>query len=72
MPLLFVDLDNTLSDRAASFRRWAAEYLNERFGEASKQMIDAMVIADGDGITSKSEAAAALAEVLGLNPAEQA
>ena len=72
MPLLFVDLDNTLSDRAASFRRWAAEYLNERFGEASSQMIDAMVIADGDGITSKSEAAAALAEVLGLNPAEQA
>lgn len=72
MPLLFVDLDNTLSDRAASFRRWAAEYLNERFGEASNQMIDAMVIADGDGITSKSEAAAAFAEVLGLNPAEQA
>lgn len=72
MPLLFVDLDNTLSDRAASFRRWAAEYLTERFGEASDEMIDAMVIADGDGITSKTQAAAAFAEVLGLSRDEQA
>lgn len=72
MPLLFVDLDNTLSDRAASLRRWAADYLTERFGSASTEMIEAMVVADGDGISSKVEAAAAFAEVLGLDAAEQA
>ncbi|MGB3954887.1 MAG: HAD family hydrolase [Brooklawnia sp.] len=51
MPLLFVDLDNTLSDRAASFRCWAADYLTERFGSASSEMLEAMVVADGDGFT---------------------
>lgn len=72
MPLLFVDLDNTLSDRATSFRRWAADYLTERFGSASSEMVEAMVVADGDGITSKAQAAEAFARVLGLDAAEQA
>lgn len=72
MPLLFVDLDNTISDRAASLRRWAVEYLTERFGEASDEMVEAMVVADGDGLTSKVKAAAAYAEVLGLDEDEQA
>lgn len=72
MPLLFVDLDNTISDRAASLRRWAVEYLTARFGEATDEMVAAMIVADGDGLTSKIEAAAAYAEVLGLSDDEQA
>lgn len=72
MPLLFVDLDNTVSDRAASFRRWARAYLIERFGDASDEQIEAMVTADGDGLTSKAEAAAEFAKVLNLDAAEQA
>lgn len=72
MPLLFVDLDNTISDRAASLRAWAVDYLTERFGEASDEMVEAMVLADGDGLTNKAEAAAAYAQVLGLDADEQA
>ena len=29
VPLLFLDLDNTLLDRAGAFRRWAEEFLDE-------------------------------------------
>lgn len=71
MPLLFVDLDNTLSDRAASFRRWAATYLTQRYGEATGEMIEAMIVADGDGLTDKRAAAAEFARVLGLSAAEE-
>ena len=72
MPMLFVDLDNTLSDRASSFRRWATNYLIERFGHADEQLIDKMTVADGDGLRAKSDVAADLAEILDLSASEQA
>lgn len=72
MPLLFVDLDNTISDRAASVRAWAVEYLIARFGEADPGLVAEMERADGDGLRPKPEAAADLAELLGLSAAEQA
>lgn len=72
MPLLFCDLDNTLSDRAASFNRWATSYLTERFGAASDEMLAAMIQADGDGLTDKRHAASEFARVLGLNQIEEA
>lgn len=72
MPLLFIDLDNTVSDRAASFHRWAERYLTDRFGQATAEQIEAMVLADGDGLTNKVHAAAEFAKVLGLDPGEQA
>ena len=71
MPLLFVDLDNTLSDRAASFRRWATAYLEDRYGEATPQMVEAMIVADGDGLTDKKHAAAEFTRVLGLSAEEE-
>ncbi len=72
MPMLFVDLDNTISDRASSFRRWTHTYLTDRFGRADEQLISAMVVADGDGLRHKPEVAADLARLLDLTPAEQA
>lgn len=71
MPLLFVDLDNTMSDRAASFQRWARNYLTARFGEADEGLVAEMERADGDGLRSKPAVAADLAELLGLSDAER-
>ncbi|GAA2182331.1 hypothetical protein GCM10009785_21050 [Brooklawnia cerclae] len=71
MPLLFVDLDNTISDRASSLRRWITTYLTERYGEADPGLAAEIVRADGDGLRDKGEAADDLAEVLGLTPAER-
>lgn len=72
MPMLFVDLDNTISDRASSFRRWAANYLTSRYGRADNEMIEAMIIADGDGLLPKPQAAAGFAALLDLDASEQA
>lgn len=72
MPLLFVDLDNTLSDRAGSFRRWAHTYLTRRYGHAEQDLIDQMELADGDGLRDKAAVSADLAALLGLSAAEQA
>ncbi len=69
--MLFVDLDNTISDRASSFRRWADKYLLDRYGSADGELIDAMTIADGDGLRNKPDVAADLAELLDLSPAER-
>lgn len=69
MPLLLLDLDNTLVDRAAGFRAWAATYLAGRGSDPA--LVDAMVTADGDGLRPKPEVAADLTTLLGLTPAEQ-
>lgn len=44
MPLLLLDLDNTLVDRAAAFQKWA-----ERFTAAHGGDVDWLVEADADG-----------------------
>lgn len=71
MPLLLVDLDNTLSDRVTAFRNWARSYLTTRFGEADEGLIAEMERADGDGLRYKPDVAADLAELLGLDEVEQ-
>ncbi len=70
MPLLLLDLDNTLVDRAAAFRSWAAAYLAER-GE-SPDLLDEMVRMDGDGLRPKPEVAADLTRLLRLDADESA
>ena len=69
MPLLFLDLDNTLVDRAGAFRTWAAAYLRER-GD-SPDLLEEMVVADGDGLHHQPGVAAAITRLLGLAPHEQ-
>ena len=70
MPLLLLDLDNTLVDRAAAVRAWAAEYLTER--GAGPDLLEAVVAADGDGLRPKPAVAADLTSLLGLSPEESA
>ena len=70
MPLLFVDLDNTLVDRAAAFAAWASEYLEAR--GADPALLDAMITADGDGLRPKPEVRADITELLGLSEDESA
>ena len=70
MPLLFLDLDNTLVDRAAAYRSWAASFLAAR--GADPALLDAMVVADGDGLRHKPDVAADLTELLALTPEESA
>lgn len=69
MPLLLLDLDNTLVDRAGAFRAWAASYLAER-GD-SPDLLEEMVVADGDGLHHKPGVAAAITSLLGLGQDEQ-
>lgn len=70
MPLLFVDLDNTLVDRASAHRAWAVGYLAQR--GADPALVEEMVRADGDGLRPKPEAAADLQRILGLSDEETA
>ncbi len=70
MPLLFVDLDNTISDRVTSFRRWAENYLAERYGRVDPAMLTGMERIDGDGLRDKRLVADDLAELLELDADE--
>ncbi|GAB2601611.1 HAD family hydrolase [Pseudactinotalea suaedae] len=71
MPLLLVDLDNTLIDRAASLARWAEAYLTERNGEADPALVAELIRLDGDGLRPKPAVAADLTALLGLTPQEE-
>lgn len=64
MPLLLLDLDNTLLDRAASFRAWGAEFL-DRLG-APRTDLDWLVATDNDGLSSRWEVAEAVRQRYGL------
>ncbi|MGO4956609.1 HAD family hydrolase [Luteococcus sp. Sow4_B9] len=70
MPLLLLDLDNTLVDRAVAYRAWAVDFLAQR--GADPLLVDEMVRADGDGLRPKPEAALDLQQVLGLDDEETA
>lgn len=69
MPLLFLDLDNTLVDRAAAYRAWAAGYLAEHGHDPG--LLDAMEVADGDGLRPKPEVAEDLGVLLDLGEDEE-
>lgn len=58
MPLLLLDLDDTLLDRAGAFRMWAEEFLY-RVG-APRDDLDWLVALDADGLTSRWDVADAL------------
>ncbi len=58
MPLLLLDLDNTLLDRAAAFRTWAEDFL--RAIGAPAEDIDWILDADADGLTDRWDLADAL------------
>lgn len=65
MPLLLVDLDNTLIDRAGAFSRWAREFAAARAGsQADAQWL---VAADRDGLESRERLAAMTAGRFGLD-----
>ena len=72
MALLLVDLDNTLSDRAESLRRWVRVYLAERYGMVDDDLAAEMVRIDGDGLRDKASVAADMAQLLELTDAERA
>ncbi len=58
MPLLLLDLDNTLLDRAAAVRTWAGDFL--RAIGAPAEDIDWLLDADADGLTDRWDLADAL------------
>jgi putative hydrolase of the HAD superfamily len=47
VPLLLVDLDNTLIDRAGAFARWARQFVSARHGAAVD--VQWLIDADRDG-----------------------
>jgi putative hydrolase of the HAD superfamily len=64
VPLLFVDLDNTLIDRAGAFGCWAREFVAVRGGGAPD--VQWLTAADGDGLESRERLAAMISERFGL------
>ena len=69
MPLLLIDLDDTLIDRAGAFRRWAREFAAlHGDGERDAAWLEA---ADRDGLESRERLAAAIGERFGLSQRDQ-
>jgi putative hydrolase of the HAD superfamily len=65
VPLLLVDLDNTLIDRAGAFGRWAREFASARGGSAADAQW--LVAADRDGLEPRERLAAIISERFGLD-----
>ena len=65
MPLLLVDLDNTLIDRAGAFARWAREFTAARGGGAAD--VAWLVAADRDGLEPRERLAVMIGERFGLD-----
>jgi putative hydrolase of the HAD superfamily len=66
VPLLLVDLDNTLVDRAAALERWARAYVSARRGDAADA--EWLVATDRDGLEPREWFAERIAERFGLSP----
>ena len=66
-PVALFDLDNTLVDRAATYRRWAAAFASAR--NLGKGCVDWMCEADDDGFRPRQELFAAVVEQFGLTDA---
>ena len=60
MPLLLLDLDNTLLDRAAAFRAWAEDFL--RTVGAPAEDLEWVLGIDADGLTDRWDVAESLKE----------
>jgi putative hydrolase of the HAD superfamily len=70
VPLLLVDLDNTLIDRAGAFARWAREFATARGGSAADAVW--LTSADRDGLESRERLAAMIGERFGLDSGAKA
>jgi putative hydrolase of the HAD superfamily len=64
MSLLLLDLDNTLIDRAAAFRRWAVAFAAAQGAPSAEA--DWLVEEDGDGFKPRERFAAEIREHFGL------
>jgi putative hydrolase of the HAD superfamily len=64
VPLLLLDLDNTLLDRAGAFRSWAQSFLAEIGAPDSD--IDWLLSVDADGLTDRWDVADAIRDRYGL------
>jgi putative hydrolase of the HAD superfamily len=70
VPLLLVDLDNTLIDRAGAYRRWAREFVALHGGsEQDERWLEA---ADRDGLEPREQLASMTGERFRLGHREQA
>lgn len=69
MPLLLVDLDNTLIDRAGAFERWARGFASARGGDAGDAAW--LVAADRDGLEPRERFAGMIAERFGLDARDE-
>jgi putative hydrolase of the HAD superfamily len=65
VPLLLVDLDNTLIDRAGAFGRWARDFASARGGDAADAQW--LAAADRDGLEPRERLAGLIAERFGLD-----
>jgi putative hydrolase of the HAD superfamily len=67
VPLLLVDLDDTLIDRAAAFARWATKFAwLHRSGDDFAANAEWLIIADRDGFEDRKMLAAKIAARFGL------
>ncbi|MCM0677043.1 HAD family hydrolase [Micromonospora phytophila] len=64
MPLLLLDLDNTLLDRAGPFRAWGERFLDSIGAPATD--IDWLLSIDADGLTDRWDIADAIRDRYGL------
>ncbi len=69
MPLLLIDLDNTLIDRAGAVDRWARDFASVRGSGAADA--EWLVAADRDGLESRERFAAMIAERFGLDARDE-
>jgi putative hydrolase of the HAD superfamily len=69
VPLLLVDLDNTLIDRAGAVERWARGFVSARGGDAADAAW--LVTADGDGLEPRERFAGMIAERFGLDAQDE-
>jgi putative hydrolase of the HAD superfamily len=70
VPLLLLDLDNTLIDRAAAFRRWAVSF-TAALG-ASGAEADWLIKEDRDGLEPRERLSAKIRDRLGLTGRQEA
>jgi putative hydrolase of the HAD superfamily len=69
VPLLLLDLDNTLIDRAGAFDRWARSFVSSQAGDASD--VAWLVTADRDGLEPRELFAGMIAERFGLDAEDE-
>jgi putative hydrolase of the HAD superfamily len=65
VPLLLLDLDNTLLDRAGAFRAWARDFIAKLGAPGSD--LDWLLATDHDGLASRWDVAEAIRERYGIS-----